>query len=47
VHSQLIRSGSYDVRGGKVALDIHDAPQGVYFVKLSTPAPVFVKVIKK
>ena len=47
VHSQLISSGSYDVRGGKVALDIHDAPQGVYFVKLSTPAPVFIKIIKK
>ena len=47
VHSQLISSGSYDVRGGKVALDIHDAPQGVYFVKLSTPVPVFIKIIKK
>jgi hypothetical protein len=47
VHSQLISSGVYEVNFGKVILDIKDKPNGLYFVKINSKVPVFVKLIKK
>ena len=46
IYSQQIQMGRYDVSDGKVELDINNAPQGVYFVKLSSEIPVFIKIIK-
>ncbi|WP_159951838.1 DUF4955 domain-containing protein [Polaribacter septentrionalilitoris] len=47
IQSQIIVSKTYVVKDGKVKLDIKDKPNGVYFVKVNSKKPVFVKVIKK
>lgn len=47
IQSQLIISKTYSVNDGKVQLNIQDKPKGIYFVKVNSKKPVFVKVIKK
>ena len=47
IQSQLIISKTYAVNNGKVQLNLADKPKGVYFVKVNSTKPVFVKVIKK
>tara|TARA_R110002033_G_scaffold69433_6_gene120800 strand:- start:2310 stop:4505 length:2196 start_codon:yes stop_codon:yes gene_type:complete len=47
IQSQLIVSKTYTVNTGKVQLNIEDKPKGIYFVKLNSKKPVFIKVIKK
>ncbi|MFC2127098.1 T9SS type A sorting domain-containing protein [Bacteroidota bacterium] len=47
IQSQIIISKTYLVKDGKVQLNIKDKPNGVYFVKVNSKKPVFVKVIKK
>lgn len=47
IHSQLIESKTYSVNAGKVQLSLGDVPNGIYFVKVNSNQPVFVKVIKK
>ena len=47
IQSQLIVSKTYTVSGGKVKLSLEDKPNGMYFVKVNSENPVFVKVIKK
>lgn len=44
--SQLLISKSYSVESGKVQLNIADKPKGVYFVKINSNTPLFIKVIK-
>jgi hypothetical protein len=47
IHSQLIHSGIFGVNSGRVLLNIEDKPSGIYFVKINSKIPVFVKLIKK
>jgi hypothetical protein len=47
IQSRLLDSRNYSVVGGKVQLNLQDKPNGVYFVKVNSKKPVFVKVIKK
>ncbi|TXG39535.1 BNR-4 repeat-containing protein [Seonamhaeicola maritimus] len=47
IHSQLIVDKTFSVQAGKVQLNLEDKPKGVYFVKVNSKKPVFVKVIKK
>ena len=47
IHSQLIQSGTIKVNSGSVLLNIEDKPNGIYFVKINSKTPVFVKLIKK
>ena len=47
IQSQLIASKTHSVNEGKVQLNIEDKPNGIYFVKVNSKKPVFVKVIKK
>ncbi|TWO34519.1 T9SS type A sorting domain-containing protein [Seonamhaeicola sediminis] len=47
IHSQLISTNTSKVNGGKVHLDISDKPRGIYFVKINSKKPVFIKLIKK
>ena len=44
--SQLIISKIYEVKAGKVQLNIADKPKGIYFVKLNSDKPSFIKLIK-
>ncbi len=47
IQSQLISAKMYTVKDGKVQLNIVDKPTGIYFVKVNSVKPAFVKVIKK
>ncbi|SEQ78506.1 Por secretion system C-terminal sorting domain-containing protein [Hyunsoonleella jejuensis] len=47
IHSQLITSKVYTVQGGKVQLNLENKPKGIYFVKVKSEKPVFIKLIKK
>ena len=47
IQSQLIVSKTYGVNAGKLQLNLEDKPNGIYFVKVNTEQPTFVKVIKK
>ncbi len=47
MQSQLIVSKTYMANSGKVQLNLEDKPNGIYFVKVNSEQPVFVKVIKK
>ena len=47
IHSQLITSKVYPVQGGKVQLNLENKPKGIYFVKVISEKPVFIKLIKK
>ncbi|GAA4814936.1 BNR-4 repeat-containing protein [Litoribaculum gwangyangense] len=47
IHSQLITINTNKVNDGKVRIDIADKPKGIYFVKLNSEKPVFIKLIKK
>ena len=47
MQSQIIVSKTYTVNAGKVQLNLEDKPNGIYFVKVNSEQPVFVKVIKK
>ncbi|AJR04528.1 BNR-4 repeat-containing protein [Siansivirga zeaxanthinifaciens] len=47
IHSKLISKNTSRVTGGKVQIDITDKPKGLYFVKLNSEKPVFIKLIKK
>lgn len=44
--SQLILSNTFIVNNGKVRLDLSNQPIGVYFVKLNSEKPKFLKLIK-
>ena len=46
IRSQIIVSKIYKVKSGKVQLNISDKPEGVYFVKVNSAKPSFIKVIK-
>ena len=46
IRSQIIVSKTYKVKSGKVQLNISDKPEGVYFVKVNSAKPSFIKVIK-
>ncbi|MFK8058619.1 MAG: BNR-4 repeat-containing protein [Polaribacter sp.] len=46
IRSQLIDSKTYAVKSGRVQLNIADKPEGVYFVKVNSNKPTFIKVIK-
>jgi len=46
IQSRLIVSKIYKVTKGRVAIDIKDKPSGVYFAKINSKNPVFVKLIK-
>ena len=46
IHSQLISSRLYIAKGGKVELNIQEEPNGLYFIKMNTDSPKFLKVIK-
>lgn len=46
IRSQLIISKAYTVNSGKVQLDILDKPSGIYFIKVNSNTPKFIKVIK-
>ncbi len=46
IQVQLISSKSYDVKNGKVSLDLGSNSNGIYFVKLNIDKPVYVKIIK-
>ena len=46
VQSQLVSSETYDVNAGVVNLNINENPKGVYFVKVNTEEPIFLKIIK-
>ena len=47
VQSQLIVSKTYNVKIGKVQLNLEKYPNGVYFLKVNSAKPVFVKLIKQ
>ncbi|WP_299012496.1 BNR-4 repeat-containing protein [uncultured Polaribacter sp.] len=47
VQSRLLVAKTYQVTNGKVQLDLQNRPKGMYFVKVNSSKPVFVKVIKK
>ena len=47
IQSQLVVSKTHIVNNGKVQLDLKDKPNGIYFIKVSSVKPVFIKVIKK
>jgi hypothetical protein len=47
IHSQMIHSGTFKVNSGSVILNIEDKPNGIYFVKINSKIPVFIKLIKK
>lgn len=47
VQSQLIVSKTLTVDSGKIKLNIEDKPNGIYFVKINSHKPVFIKLIKK
>ena len=47
MQSQLIVSKTYTANAGKVQLNLEDKPNGIYFVKVNSEQPIFVKVIKK
>lgn len=47
IQSQLISSKTYPVNAGALSLDISEKPNGIYFVKVNSKEPVFVKIIKK
>ena len=44
--SQIIVSKTYNVKLGRVQLNIEGYPNGVYFLKVNSINPVFVKIIK-
>ena len=46
IRSQLIASKIHTVKSGKVQLNIADKPKGIYFVKVNSDKPSFIKVIK-
>ncbi|WP_139956531.1 BNR-4 repeat-containing protein [Flavicella sediminum] len=46
VQSQLITANEYSVNRGKVFMDMSDQPNGIYFVKLNSMLPTFIKVVK-
>lgn len=47
IQSQLISAKAYPVTAGVVSIDISDKPNGIYFVKVNSKEPVFVKLIKR
>jgi hypothetical protein len=47
IQSQLLSSQLYKVNNGKIELSIKDKPNGIYFVKVNSAKPIFLKVIKK
>lgn len=47
IQSQLIISNTYTASAGKVQLNLEDKPDGIYFVKVNTKQPIFIKLIKK
>ena len=46
IRSQLIASKIHTVKSGKVQLNIANKPKGIYFVKVNSEKPSFIKVIK-
>jgi len=46
VHAQLLKAKTFDVNAGKVQVDIKEYLNGIYFLKVNTKKPVFIKVIK-
>ena len=47
IQSKLLGSKIYPVVNSKLQLDLQDKPNGIYFAKLISKKPVFVKVIKQ
>ncbi|XCF05439.1 BNR-4 repeat-containing protein [Tamlana crocina] len=47
IHSQMISASTIKVNAGKVRLDIANKPNGIYFVKINSKKPKFIKLIKK
>ncbi|MFS4482762.1 BNR-4 repeat-containing protein [Hyunsoonleella sp. 2307UL5-6] len=47
IQSQLMVSKTFSVNAGKVQLNLQDKPNGIYFVKVNSEQPMFIKVIKK
>lgn len=47
IHSQLISVRTSKANAGKVELDMADKPNGIYFVKIDSETPKFIKLIKK
>ena len=47
IHSKLVSSKVYSIHSSKATLNISDKPQGIYFVRINTKKPAFIKVIKK
>ena len=46
IRSQLIVAKTYQVKAGKVKINISDKPEGIYFVKVNSDKPSFIKLIK-
>ena len=46
IYSQLLISKTYTVQAGKVQLNLEDKSKGIYFVKVNSKTPTFVKIIK-
>ena len=46
IQSRLILSKSYTLTNGKITINIADRPKGVYFVKVNSEKPMFIKLIK-
>ena len=47
VNSRLISSKQYNIESGKIKLSLKNKPTGIYFAKVMSEKPVFVKLIKK
>ena len=47
IQSRLIASKKYNVINGTLSIDIKDKPSGIYFAKINSKKPIFIKLIKK
>ena len=46
IQSRLIVSKTYNVINGTLSIDIQDKPSGIYFAKINSKKPIFIKLIK-
>lgn len=47
IQSRLIASKKYNVINGTLSINIQDKPSGIYFAKINSKKPIFIKLIKK
>ena len=47
LQGKLIKSSLEKVNNGNISLDANSIPSGIYFIKLTTDKPTFIKFIKK